>query len=83
MSVEYLAEQLHREYRAAFKALHKGERSRHDHGWEHCHRKNYFLRRADRWLATERARVWAEWRAAYSPTIVLKDAAFESPEEQT
>jgi hypothetical protein len=66
-TAEYLAEQLHREYRAAFKALHSGRgsfmgvgrvvskqgtgcRSQHDHGWEHCHRKDYFLRRAKRIL---------------------------------
>lgn len=49
-----LAMQMHREYRAAYKAL--GTRrlgyddSLHDHGWEACHRKDYFLNRARRLL---------------------------------
>jgi hypothetical protein len=49
---ELLAQQLHREYRAAEKACRctdvAGERPyyQHDHGWEGCHKKQYFRRRA-------------------------------------
>lgn len=58
MNVEQLAEELHRFYRAAFKALHKktnvwGEEVNHfnncpghDHGWSHCNKKEYFRKRA-------------------------------------
>lgn len=58
LSVEQLAAHLHREFRAAFKALHTGRNrpghlgvpknciQEHDHGWSKCHRKKYFLRRA-------------------------------------
>jgi len=51
---EQLAQQLHREYRAAEKALRctdvAGERPylQHDHGWEGCHKKQYFRQRASR-----------------------------------
>jgi hypothetical protein len=49
--VEALAEKLHREFRGAFKALHHiCAGFEHDHGWEHCHKKEYFVRRAQRWL---------------------------------
>lgn len=46
------AKELHSNYRAAFKALHTREinlctiRGEHDHGWQGCHRKDYFIRRA-------------------------------------
>jgi hypothetical protein len=63
--VEDLAEKLHREFRAAFKALHKmagngtynecaGCVDEHDHGWSKCHRKGYFRNRAKRMLENER-----------------------------
>lgn len=130
---EALAEQLHKEYRAAFKALHSGRgsfmgvgrvvskgtgcHSQHDHGWEHCHRKDYFLRRARRWMEswpykspnqyypgdltspfslclrhdhahTVEAGCWVpaprevRIKEAY-PQVIMKDPAFESPEENT
>lgn len=53
-----IAEALHKEYRAAVKALHTGRLrpghvgtsrnciEEHDHGWSNCHRKQYFIRRA-------------------------------------
>lgn len=79
MTVESLAEQLHREYRAAFKALHSGRgsfmgvgrvvskgtgcHSQHDHGWEHCHRKDYFRHRAERLFR-------AAWAARPLPSVV-------------
>ena len=48
--VEMLAEELHKQYRAAFKALHRPSGTRylneHDHGWLACHKRTYFLRRA-------------------------------------
>ena len=53
--VEELARLLHGDYRATFKALHErgvgphgtaGCSNEHDHGWNKCHRKAYFLRRA-------------------------------------
>lgn len=46
------AKELHANYRAAFKALHKYDvcsyacRDQHDHGWVRCHKKAYFIRRA-------------------------------------
>ncbi len=43
--VEAIAQQLHREYRAAHKALSESPH-RHDHGWTFCHNKHYFLKRA-------------------------------------
>lgn len=55
---ERLAIELHRQYRAAEKALNgktpddkypalkDGVTLRHDHGWEGCHRQVYFIRRA-------------------------------------
>ena len=55
INTEQLAEELHKFYRAAFKAMTKmGLASRtslaqpmsHDHGWSHCNKKKYFLRRA-------------------------------------
>lgn len=66
--VEDLAEQLHRDFRAAFKALHTGRNkpghigvpknciNEHDHGWSKCHRKNYFRHRAQRQIETKRAK---------------------------
>jgi hypothetical protein len=95
--VEALAEQLHKEYRAAFKALHSGRgsfmgvgrvvskdatdcRSQHDHGWAHCHRQKYFRRRAERWLAAERAEVLRHYRTL---GMTLKDPCFETPYENT
>lgn len=41
--VECIAEALHKEFRAAAKAL---GRPCHDHGWSNCNRKSYFVRRA-------------------------------------
>lgn len=55
MTTEKLAEELHKCYRAAFKSLHGTVRPigqfqcdapGHDHGWEHCNKKQYFRRRA-------------------------------------
>lgn len=55
-TIEQLAEELHKFYRAAFKALHGTTRPigqfqcdapGHDHGWSHCNKKKYFLRRAE------------------------------------
>lgn len=58
LDVRELAKELHASYRAAFKALHNTEAyssdgkwvgstvNEHDHGWQGCHRKHYFLRRA-------------------------------------
>lgn len=49
MTVETLASELHKFYRAANKALYPGgytEGGAHDHGWQNCHRKKYFQRRA-------------------------------------
>jgi hypothetical protein len=51
---ERLAVELHRQYRAAEKALRctdeVGKRPywQHDHGWQGCHRKEYFIQRAER-----------------------------------
>lgn len=53
INIEQLAEELHKFYRAAFKALHHGASdmpcsgSGHDHGWDHCNKKAYFRRRAE------------------------------------
>lgn len=56
--VRLLAVELHRQYRAAEKALNGPDKTdtnsslkdgvtlRHDHGWEGCHKQAYFLRRA-------------------------------------
>jgi hypothetical protein len=53
--IEMLAQQLHREYRAAEKACrlpvphlpsHDGVTLFHDHGWKGCHKKDYFRKRA-------------------------------------
>ena len=56
--VERLAVELHRQYRAAEKALNGPDRTdtvpalkdgvmlRHDHSWEGCHKQKYFLQRA-------------------------------------
>ena len=54
--IEKRAEQMHADYRAAYKALsgHKPRRAisgymqngAHDHGWVNCHCKDYFRRRA-------------------------------------
>ena len=50
-NLEVLAEELHKFYRAAFKALHSAScfikcSGAHDHGWSHCNKKKYFLNRA-------------------------------------
>jgi hypothetical protein len=60
IEVEFLAAKLHRDFRAASKALlahHIGgayhdssPATQHDHGWESCHRKKYFRQRAARQL---------------------------------
>lgn len=57
MNIEQLAEELHKFYRAAFKALRPRviripdegylAISSHDHGWDHCNKKDYFRRRAE------------------------------------
>lgn len=47
--VDTLAQQMHRDFRAAVKVLIEYG-SAHDHGWTKCHRKGYFLRRAKRVL---------------------------------
>lgn len=56
--VNCLAAELHRNYRAAEKALNGPDKTdrnpslkdgvtlRHDHGWESCHKQKYFQRRA-------------------------------------
>ena len=56
--VNRLAAELHRNYRAAEKALNGPDKTdrdpslkdgvtlRHDHGWESCHKQKYFQRRA-------------------------------------
>lgn len=56
--VNRLAAELHRNYRAAEKALNGPDKTdrdpslkdgvtlRHDHGWESCHKQKYFRRRA-------------------------------------
>ncbi len=58
-TAELLARELHRQYRAAFKALHTGRNksgsigapknciAEHDHGWDACGKQTYFLRRAN------------------------------------
>jgi hypothetical protein len=61
--VEKIAINLHRRYRAMYKALHEsaltesvwGNRcsGAHDHGWNHCTNKEYFRRRAARTLRIE------------------------------
>lgn len=65
--IEMRAEQMHRDYRAAFKALHVGRNRpghvgapkncipEHDHGWAKCHKRNYFRRRAKRQIEKGRA----------------------------
>lgn len=51
-----LAIQLHKDFRATFKAMHRGglihtsTAQGHDHGWAGCNRKDYFLQRAKRVL---------------------------------
>ncbi len=60
--VNCLAAALHRNYRAAEKALNgragaiegKVVKLRHDHGWAGCHRQKYFLKRAERTLEAVR-----------------------------
>lgn len=44
IAVEILAAELHRQYRAAEKALNPYHI--HDHGWQACGKKKYFLQRA-------------------------------------
>lgn len=46
-----VAQELHRHFRAACKAL--GVPSKHDHGWAGCHKQSYFIRRAGELLKTE------------------------------
>jgi hypothetical protein len=57
--VEQLAMDMHRHYRATFKALHRIKRQigqfqcdapNHDHGWQECSNKKYFRQRAVREL---------------------------------
>lgn len=51
---EALAAELHKEYRAANKALFPGGATSggaHDHGWKKCHKQKYFRRRAQRLIA--------------------------------
>ena len=48
----HTAKELHKCYRAAAKALDTNCLSKHDHGWEGCHRKTYFMYRAVRLLRT-------------------------------
>ena len=52
MTVEALAKQLHRDFRAASKALslNWSMTNVHDHGWKGCHQQTYFLKRARRLL---------------------------------
>lgn len=60
IAIEFRAAQLHRDFRAASKALlprfiegayHDSRPAfAHDHGWEACHRKKYFRQRAVRQL---------------------------------
>lgn len=48
-----VAQKLHVFYRAGMKALGDEPRnfaSKHDHGWAHCHKKAYFLKRATMFL---------------------------------
>lgn len=55
-NVDALAAQLHKDYRAMVKAMHRGVFGRtadlkmHDHGWQACHKKAYFRQRAERQL---------------------------------
>ncbi len=60
-TAELLARELHRQYRAAEKALNKAAKTLwragvqlpntnkllHDHGWDACGKQTYFLRRAN------------------------------------
>jgi hypothetical protein len=53
MNVEQLAKLLHKEYRAGHATLADNSSSdlcngQHDHGWEACHRKDFFRHRAAR-----------------------------------
>ena len=49
-TIELVAENLHKLYRAANKALFSSEGytngGKHDHGWAKCHKKAYFIKRA-------------------------------------
>jgi hypothetical protein len=50
-AVEMLAEILHKNYRAAYKALCDGHQpGMHDHGYQNCQSKKYFRLRAKRLL---------------------------------
>jgi hypothetical protein len=82
---ERLAVELHRQYRAAEKALN-GPRSgealplAHDHGWEHCNKKQYFRKRAD--LVIKRAAVrnpgtLGEAEQALDATVLYRRLAVE------
>lgn len=64
-----LAQQMHSDYRAAFKTLHVGRNRlghigapkncihEHDHGWTNCHRQDYFIRRARMVLIAQAAHI--------------------------
>lgn len=77
-----LAKELHREYRAAEKALTAPEpqpghvlKLRHDHGWDGCHRQSYFIKRAE--LVIKRAACRApetlgEAEQALDATILIR-----------
>jgi len=56
MTVDFLAEELHKFYRAAYKTFVQYRVHNdgvHDHGWKNCHRKAYFARRAQAILDQE------------------------------
>lgn len=84
--IEILAQELHRNYRAAEKSLRTtdvvGERAymQHDHGWEGCHRQKYFRKRAA--LLIKRSVVvnpetLGEAEQALSATVLLRRLAVE------
>lgn len=80
-----LAEELHRQYRAAEKALTPPGTAaefglRHDHGWEHCQSKDYFHKRAT--LMVKRAHVdnpetLGEAEQILSATVLLRRLSVE------
>lgn len=68
-----LAEELHRQYRAADKALEGS--NKHDHGWTACRNKRYFTRRAR--LIIQRAAIrnpdtLGEAEVALQSTVLLR-----------
>ena len=84
--VELLASQLHREYRAANKAMSANHRAQpptqllHDHGWTKCHRQKYFLRRAA--MLIKRAAVISpetlgEAECALAATVLIRRLSVE------